>query len=85
VTKRFGAAVLVVGLMFGVSAHCAATAASGAMQQAQTRHLGNVSARHRTRGVDRLPYPSYYGRPTSYRPAPFFPFPPLFGYGWESW
>lgn len=29
------------------------------------------------------PYdPYYYGRPHYYAPAPFFPFPPFFGYGW---
>ena len=29
------------------------------------------------------PYdPYYYGRPHYYAPAPFFPLPPFFGYGW---
>lgn len=31
------------------------------------------------------PYPTYYGRPVTYAPAPFIPIPPLWGYGWEWW
>jgi hypothetical protein len=34
---------------------------------------------------DRAPCPDYIDRPCYYAPAPFFPLPPIWGYGWEWW
>jgi hypothetical protein len=55
----------------------------------QHAQANDVSARRhqrpRYRYVSRPPHSGYYGRPYYYAPAPFFPIPPFFGYGWESW
>jgi len=89
-TKWFGAVAVALGLMFGgsTSAYTADTS-SAAVRQAQAAQFGDASARrhprHRDRYAAQPSYPSYYGRPVYYAPAPFFPLPPFFGYGWEPW
>jgi hypothetical protein len=89
--KWFGATVLavaslVVTLAFGVPASARAAVAA---QQAQTAYAGDGSTRRHHqplfRDVSRPAYSSYYGRPYYYAPAPFFPIPPFFGYGWEPY
>ncbi len=92
-TKWFGAAALAVAslvatLAFGPPASArAAVSASIALQRTQTAHASDVGARRhdRHRYVYRPSPHYYYGRPYSYAPAPFFPIPPFFGYGWEPW
>ncbi len=89
-TRWFGVAALAVAMMFGGSASAhSAVAVPAAMQPVRPVHDSDVSARrhhqHPHRYVDRPSYPHYYGRPHDYAPAPFFPIPPLFGYGWEPW
>jgi hypothetical protein len=89
-TKWFGAAAVTLGLMFGGSASAdAASASSAAARQAQAAQISHVGSRHRhgyrDRDAAQPSYPSYYGRPVYYAPAPFFPLPPLFGYGWEPY
>jgi hypothetical protein len=79
--------VMLLAVTFGGSASArAAGYAAVAVQHAQAN---DVSARRhqrpRYRYVSRPPYPDYYGRPYYYAPAPFFPIPPFFGYGWEPW
>lgn len=92
-TKRTGAGVtslvailLAFTLTPGGSAPARAAGPVVATPQAQAN---DVSARRhqrpRYRGVSQPSYPSYYGRPHDYAPAPFFPIPPFFGYGWEPW
>ena len=94
-TKRTGAGVtslvailLAFTLTPGGSASARAAGAAVAVPQAQAN---DISARRhqrpRYRGVSQPSYPSYYyyGRPHYYVPAPFFPIPPFFGYGWEPW
>jgi hypothetical protein len=98
--KWFGATALAVASLVGASLAVtsafsvpasarAAVSASVAAQQAQAAHVSDVSARrhHRPlfRDVSRPAYSSYYGRPYYYAPAPFFPIPPFFGYGWEPY
>jgi hypothetical protein len=89
-TKWFGAAAMVLGLMSAgsASAHTPGTS-SAAARQAQAVQISTISSRHhhmyRARSAAAPSYPSYYGRPLYYAPAPFFPLPPLFGYGWEPW
>ena len=94
-TKRTGAGVtslvailLAFTLIPGGSASARAAGVAVAVPQAQAN---DISARRhqrpRYRGVSQPSYPSYYyyGRPHYYAPAPFFPIPPFFGYGWEPW
>jgi hypothetical protein len=89
-TKWFGAAAVALGLIFGGSASAdAADTSSVAAGQARAAQTRDISSRHhhgyRDRYAAQPSYPSYYGRPVYYAPAPFFPLPPLFGYGWEPW
>jgi hypothetical protein len=87
-TKWFGAAAVALGLMLGGSASAYTTGTfSAAARQPQAAQISDVSTRrhHSYRYAARSSYPSYYGRPVYYAPAPFFPLPPLFGYGWEPW
>jgi hypothetical protein len=89
-TKSFGAAAMAVGLMLGGSASAQTPGiSSAATRQAQAAEISAISSRHhrkyRDHSAARPYYPSYYGRPVYYAPAPFFPLPPLFGYGWEPW
>jgi hypothetical protein len=99
-TKRTGAGVtslvailLAFTLTPGGSAPARAAGAVVATPQANDvsarRHQRPRDARRhqrpRDRGVSQPSYPSYYGRPHDYAPAPFFPIPPFFGYGWEPW
>jgi hypothetical protein len=82
--KWFGATALVVALM--VDASASAYAASAAVQQRQASDVSpSRHQRQRYRSVERSSYSYYYGRPIYYAPAPFFPLPPFFGYGWEPW
>jgi hypothetical protein len=91
-TKRIGAAataaifstVTVLAVVYGGSASARSALVGSAARQAQA---GDVSARrrHRHDDVSRSAYISYYGRPYCYAPAPFFPLPPFFGYGWEPY
>lgn len=90
-TKRTGAGVtslVAILLAFTLTPGGSAPArAAGAV--VATPQVNDVSARRhqrpRDRGVSQPSYPSYYGRPHDYAPAPFFPIPPFFGYGWEPW
>ena len=74
--RRIGAAALAAMMMLGAldAAYAASAAGPGAR-----KHVRQYA--YATRPY----YPSYYGRPTFYAPAPFVPIPPLFGYGWEWW
>jgi hypothetical protein len=77
--KRIGMAGLAAALAFNALVPVdAAQAASATVPSARshTKHYAYATRRY---------YPSYYGRPTVYAPAPFVPIPPLFGYGWEWW
>ena len=84
-------AVLAAALTLSVGATTSsAAAAQGEVQKATTSGATDVRARRhyrhdRYRDAYRPYYPYYDGRPTYYAPAPFFPIPPLFGYGWEWW
>jgi hypothetical protein len=70
-----GLAALIFGALVPIDAVQAASAgAPGARKH--TRHYAYAARPY---------YPSYYGRPVVYAPAPFVPIPPLFGYGWEWW
>jgi len=86
-TTWFGAAAVALGVMFGGSASAYTPGTfSAAARQAQAAQISDVSTRrHRHRYAAQRSYPSYYGRPVYYAPAPFFPLPPFFGYGWEPW
>jgi hypothetical protein len=90
-TKWFGAAMLFVTLIASSSVTSrAAYAASAEVRKTQTEHARSDSARRLHLYRDHFAYwpshdPHYYGRPYYYAPAPFFPLPPLFGYGWEPW
>jgi hypothetical protein len=91
-TKRIGAsataaifsAATLLAVVYGGSASARSVVVASAARQAQA---GDVSAlrRHRHDDVPRSAYSSYYGRPYYYAPAPFFPLPPFFGYGWEPY
>jgi hypothetical protein len=88
-TKWFSAVALVVAMTFAGSVRETAVASSTAMRQTHAEYDKGISARrYRHCGHDACRpsyYPSYYGRPTYYAPAPFYPIPPLFGFGWQSW
>ena len=87
--NSIGAVALAVALMSAIPCgHDHALAASSEVSAARPRslHDADVSARRRYRHEDRSAYRAYYpGRPVYYAPAPFFPFPPFFAYGWEPW
>jgi hypothetical protein len=69
--------------MDGGSVSARSALVASAARQAQA---GDVARRrHRHDDVSRSAYTSYYGRPYYYAPAPFFPLPPFFGYGWEPY
>ena len=77
--KCIGAVALAMTMMFGAFVQ---------IDAAHAASVANPSARKHTRPyayAARPYYPSYYGRPVVYAPAPFVPIPPLFGYGWEWW
>ena len=83
-----GAIVLVLASMLAITDPGNSAAAPSFQVSAQSSQAGDFSARraHRRRHDDERTYrPSYLGRPTYYAPAPFFLFPPFFGYGWEPW
>jgi hypothetical protein len=92
-TKRTGTGVtslvailLASTLRPGGSASARAVGAAVAVQQVQADDVSaRCHQRPRYRGVSQSSYPSYYGRPRYYAPAPFFPIPPFFGYGREPW
>jgi hypothetical protein len=84
--RWIGAALLAAAVMFGASAHISsAQAASAEAQKVSSSQATDISARRHDRRHAYRPYPTYYGRPVSYAPAPFIPIPPFFGYGWEWW
>ncbi len=77
--KRIGAVALAVTMMLSAFVQ---------MDAAHAASVANLSARKHVRHdayATRPTYPTYYGRPVVYAPAPFVPIPPLFGYGWEWW
>jgi hypothetical protein len=92
--KWIGAAGLAVALLFAGAGRIESAPAAQlqlAVQASQASGLSDkptdVSARRRDHrygyGRYRRPYdPHYDGRPYYYAPAPFFPLPPFFGYGW---
>jgi hypothetical protein len=91
-TKWIGAAILMLGLMFGGPAtinDAAATPLQAAVQKPDTSEKTGFSARRRVRHYYRYAYrgydrPLYYDRPYYYAPAPFVRF--NFGYGvWPWW
>jgi hypothetical protein len=77
--KSIGMAGLAAALMFGALVPIDAAQATSAVVPAARKHVRHYA--YATRPY----YPSYYGRPTVYEPAPFVPVPPFFGYGWEWW
>jgi hypothetical protein len=77
--KRIGAVTLTAALLFSGAAQTGVAHAAPATDLSARRHLRHTHAAYRPI------YPSYYGRPSLYAPAPFLPIPPLFGYGWEWW
>lgn len=82
-TKWNGAALSAAILL----AICAMAAPATAREKPQPQAT-DVSAHRRAhpyRHHGYRPYPTYYGRPVTYAPAPFVPIPPLWGYGWEWW
>ncbi len=93
------AAVLLVGLLAGLLAGLALAAivSRDAVAETAGKQVGkrseasmavHPSAQRHRRHV-RVEYgpscPEYLDRPCYYAPAPFFPLPPIFGYGWEPW
>jgi hypothetical protein len=88
-TTWIGAALLATTLSFGVAAGASpAAAASAEVQKPQSAQATDISARRQDRPrryAYRPYYPYYYGRPSTYAPAPILPIPPFFGYGWEWW
>jgi hypothetical protein len=93
-TKRVGAAILALSLMFGGSAAITAAAAAplqATLQMPQASKATDLSAQRRARHHPRYAYrrnyqpyyPYYYERPYYYAPAPFVPF--NFGYGIGPW
>jgi hypothetical protein len=91
-TKRIGAAaapvifsaVTLLAVIYGGSASARSALVASAARQTQAGDV-NARRRHRHEDASRSAYTSYYGRPYYYAPAPFFPLPPLFGYGWEPY
>ncbi len=87
-TKRIGSAaggvVLAVALASGA---VAAPTSNGHDKRFEAPMTRSASARHlhHARYADRPVCPEYIDRPCYYAPAPFFPLPPIYGYGWEWW
>ena len=89
-TKRIGTAALAAGLTLAIAAHDAiATPANNGpgkkVEASMTRSAGARHHRHHVQFADRPACPEYIDRPCYYAPAPFFPLPPIYGYGWEWW
>jgi hypothetical protein len=91
-TRRIGAGVLVLAVMFGGSAAInPAVAAQSGLQKPQPRQATDLSARRRTphpaRYADRPQVqPYYYDRPGYYRPYPYaLPLPFFLGFGFQPW
>ena len=86
-TRRVGSALLAAVILVGVSVDVGeCKAASAEISKKPISQRTDISTRWHYRHNAHQPYyPSYYGRPTYYAPAPFIPIPPLFGYGWEWW
>jgi hypothetical protein len=92
-TKSTAAAMLTLSLLFAGSAaiDVAAAPSQTVVQTRQVREVGDLSARHRTRGVTRYANraydpPAYYDRPNYYRPYPYaVPVPFFLGFGFEPW
>ena len=66
--------------------------AAEAGKKLETPVVRGASERHRHPArfidrplVDRAPCPEYIDRPCYHAPAPFFPLPPIWGYGWRWW
>jgi len=94
-SRRFGASLLAMPLLFGAPAAVAPTTAASANLVAEltaSPTATDVSARRRNRGAhstdaDRQPsHPHYYERPYFYRPYPYsVPVPFVFGFGPWWW
>ena len=78
------AMILVVACAFAAPA-VAEPATPREKPQSQATDVSAHRRTHHYRHYAYRPYPTYYGRPVTYAPAPFIPIPPLWGYGWEWW
>ncbi len=78
-------AVMLTGSLGAEPGHAAAAPAAlhPSLMGAAT-DIGAQRRSHRRPYADR-PYYPYYHRPYYYAPKPFWPLPPLFGYGFEPW
>ena len=89
--KWNGVAALVAGAALAfVAARDARAAEAGKKLEAPVVRSASARHRHPARFIDRpltdrRPCPDYIDRPCYYAPAPFFPLPPIYGYGWEWW
>ena len=74
-------------LSAAIFAICAIAAPATAREKSPSQMADAGARRHAQhyRHYAYRPYPTYYGRPVTYAPAPFIPIPPLWGYGWEWW
>ena len=81
------AGTLALAALIAIDPAAAASSKSGVSATADATSTDPGTRRHHRhyRRYAYRPYPTYYGRPVTYAPAPFFPIPPLWGYGWEWW
>jgi hypothetical protein len=88
-TRRIGASILAMGLLFAGSAapNAAAAPSQAASQKLQPSQATDLSARRRNPHPARYAYrpasqPTYYDRPSDYRPYPYAaPLPFFLGFG----
>lgn len=85
VGAALSAAVMVLGIFASATPATAELVAARQQPQSAATDLSAHRRAHHLRHYAYRPYPTYYGRPVTYAPAPFVPIPPLWGYGWEWW
>ncbi len=87
--SRIGAAPSAAMVLFATWVIAAPAMAEPAAAREKPRsartYVGMHRRGHHYRHDAYRAYPTYYGRPVTYAPAPFVPIPPLWGYGWEWW